>query len=229
MGKDIRGQETLESMSEAGWYNDWVLEKISKFLAGDILEVGCGIGNFTEKLTKFGKVTAVDVNDEYIKITGKKLEEVAVGFGDIERGKYFFKDKKFDAIVCLNVLEHIKEDKKALSNLTKLLKKDGYLILIVPADQFLYGEIDKSISHFRRYSKDQVDKMVSVNNLKAIFSRRLNLVGGVGWFIAGKILRNKTVNKRNVKIFNLIAPLFLTIESIIEPPIGTSVLSISQK
>lgn len=221
---------TLESMSQAVWYNAWIFDKFADFLHGDILEVGCGIGNFTNLLTRFGDVWAIDVEKEYVIKTQKLLKEKAkIGFGDIENGKFFFGNQRFDTIVCLNVLEHIKDDESALDNFFRLLKKDGRLILLVPSHKFLFGEIDKSIYHFRRYNKSEICRRLEEIGLKINKSRRLNFLGALGWFIAGKILKETSVKENNIKIFNLIAPILLQFENLIEPPIGTSILVIAQK
>lgn len=221
---------TLESMSQAIWYNQWTLQKFKQNLRGDILEVGCGIGNFTNTLASFGKVWAFDINNEYVKQTKKLvLGKVLVGFGDVENGKYFFNDQKFDTVVCLNVLEHIKSDSAALNNLFKLLKREGRLILLVPAHQFLYGEIDKSIGHFRRYTKSQLISKLKQIGFKIVSLRSLNFLGALGWFIAGKVLKLNTVGETNIKIFNLIAPFILSLEDLFEPPIGTSILIVAEK
>lgn len=225
------GEETLESMNLASSYNNWILKHFKKYLHGAILEVGCGIGNFTQALSKYGKVTAIDINKEYIKrlkLTG--VHDVEYGVGDIEKGRYFFGGSKvFDTIICLNVLEHIKNDEEALKSLYHLLKPKGVLVLLIPGHQFIYGEIDKNIGHFRRYDKGSL-----VGNLRALgFSitkaRRLNLLGAVGWFISGKIFKNKEVGKRKVRFFNFLSPVFLLIEKFIETPLGTSVLIIASK
>ena len=222
------GEKTLESMNQAVWYNKWTMAKFLNFISGEILEVGCGIGNFTNELTKYGKVWAIDINKNYIDQL-KKMSGVEVGLGDIEKGEYFFTKKQFDTIICLNVLEHIQNDNQACENLYKLLKKDGILILLVPTHSFLYGEIDKNIGHFRRYERNKI-----INKLKSIgFSilkiRRLNILGALGWFIAGKILKRSTVENNNIRVFNFLAPVILLFEDIIEPPIGTSILIIAKR
>lgn len=228
--KQPSATNTLESMSQAVWYNHWTLQKFEQNLKGNILEVGCGIGNFTNTLARFGRIWAFDINNEHVKQTEKLVDgEIRVGFGDIENGKYFFKDQKFDTIVCLNVLEHIKDDSAALNNLFKLLKKEGRLILLVPSHQFLFGEIDKSIGHFRRYAKSQIVSKLEQTGFKIVSLRSLNFLGALGWFIAGKVLRLNTVGDTNVKIFNLIAPFILPLEDLFEPPIGTSILIIAKK
>ena len=227
---DFLGTETLESMSQAVWYNQWTLEKFRPFLKGEILEVGCGIGNFTPFLTKFGKVTAIDIKKEYIRETKKKTGyNIEVGLGDIEKGKYFFKGKRFDVIVCLNVLEHIEKDTQALSNMNQLLKKEGHLVLLLPAHMFLYAEIDKAIGHFRRYSRVEIIDKLHSSNFELQFTRQLNFIGALGWFISGRLLRNKKVDGFKIKLFNFFSPLFLRIEDLIEPIIGTSFLVVAKK
>ncbi len=223
-------ENTLENMNQAVWYNHWTLNKFTRFLKGDILEVGCGIGNFTKSLTKHGEVWAIDIDDGYVKQTKKRVEGKAiVGFGDIEKGRFFFKDKKFDTIVCLNVLEHIDKDEQALKNLYKLLKNGGNLILIIPAHPKLYGTIDKMIGHFRRYTKEDIKQKLTNCNFSILDLRRLNFLGAIGWFFSGKIFKSKTVSKNKITLFNMISPIVLPLENIIEPYFGISIMIIAQK
>lgn len=222
------GTQTLESMSQAVWYNRWTLNKFKKYLKGDILEVGCGIGNFTKSLKEYGNVFSIDIDKSYIDEV-KKLINGKAGFGDIETGKYFFGDKLFDSIVCINVLEHIKRDNQALKNLYKLLKKEGCLILLVPAHTFLFGKIDESIGHIRRYAKEELVKQLEGFGFRVLNCRKVNFLGALGWFVAGKILGKSSVDEDRIKIFNLLAPFILPLEDLIEPPVGTSILIIAQK
>lgn len=223
-------QQTLESMSQAIWYNKWTLKKFEKYLSADILEIGCGIGNFTETLTRFGNVWAIDINKDYIEETKKLVSGgVSAGFGDVEKGKFFFSQKKFDSLICLNVLEHIKNDTLALRNMYALLKNKGFLIILVPAHPALYGEIDHSISHFRRYAKNEIINKLENVGFRILRKKRLNMLGAIGWFIVGKIFKMKKINERSIKFFNFLAPLILSIEDLIEPPFGTSILIIAQK
>lgn len=225
-----KGQLTLESMSMAPRYNKWVLNKFKKYLKGDILEVGSGIGNFTKLLIGFGQVWASDISKDYLNKIKVEIPEIkGVGIVDIEQGKYFFQNQKFDAIVCLNVVEHIKNDDQALLNLQRLLKPKGILILIVPSGMRLYGKIDEAIGHFRRYNKKQLEKQLYKKGFKVLKSRLLNFVGGIGWWGAGRLFKQSAVRKGNVRIFNLISPMFLFIERFWEPPLGTSVFIIARK
>ena len=228
--KDNLGRQTLESMNQADLYNKWTFDKLKPYLTGKILEIGCGIGNFTETLMLYGQVWAIDINKNYIKQTKNLVgDKVVVGIGNIENGEYFFKHEKFDSIVCINVLEHIENDLQAIKNMNEILKKGGNLILLIPAHPFLFGEIDRSIGHFKRYTKIDILNKLEKNGFKIIKFRQLNFLGAIGWFISGKILKNKTVDKSKIKIFNIFAPIFLKIEDLIEPFIGTSFLIIAKK
>lgn len=225
-----KGRLTLESMSMAPRYNQWILKKFDIHLKGDILEIGSGIGNFTKLLAKYGNVWASDISNEYLSKIKLEIPEIkGVGIADIERGKYFFKSQKFDSIVCLNVVEHIKNDDQAILNLQRLLKPKGILVLIVPSGANLYGKIDEAIGHFRRYDKVQLEKKLYKRGFKIMNKRILNFIGGIGWWVSGKLLKQSIVKKNNVKIFNLISPFFLLIERFWEPPMGTSILMIARK
>lgn len=221
---------SLESMDQAVWYNQWTLKKIAKYLRGDILEVGCGIGNFTKSLIKYGKVWTIDIDQYFIKETKRKLEKsVEIGYGDIEKGKYFFKKKHFDTIVCFNVLEHIKNDETAVGNLNKLLKKGGILLLILPAHPMIFGSIDMHVGHFRRYEKNKLLELLKSHHFEIILSKRINFLGALGWWFAGKVFKNTSIDVDKLSLFNTIAPFVLPIEDITGTPVGTSILIVSQK
>ena len=224
------GHITLENMNQALWYNRWTMDKFKQFLHGNILEVGCGIGNFTASLASFGNVWAMDIDTVCVNETKKRAAKNAhVGFGNIEKGTYFFPKKKFDAIVCLNVLEHIKNDKRALEHMYSLLVDGGHLILLVPIHQELYGSIDQAILHFRRYNENKLVNLLKKTKFSITSKRKLNFLGAIGWWIAGKIMKSTTIGDAQIKTFNAIAPFVLPVEDIFPPVFGTSMLIVAQK
>ncbi|MBI4036890.1 class I SAM-dependent methyltransferase [Candidatus Daviesbacteria bacterium] len=224
---DVVGSKTLEIMSAAPWYHEWTVGKMKKYLKGDILEVGAGVGNITKLLTQHGEVTAIDFDRRYLSRLKKR--KFNAGFGDIEKGQYFFKNCKFDTVISTNVLEHIKDDMRALRNMYKLLKKDGHLILFVPAHQWAYGKIDKELGHFRRYSKKVLAKMFADLGLEVVVARYLNWFSLPGWVLNGKVLKRGLIPLRQLKLFDIVARPFLLIENFVKLPFGQSVLIIGRK
>jgi len=225
--KDVVGKYTLEVMQSATWYNDWLFRIVKKDIKGQILEIGSGIGNFTPLLAECGNVTATDYNARYLKDLKKrfKTKKVNVGFGDIEKGKYFFKHKKFDTIICFNVLEHIKNDSYALKNIFKLIKRDGKLLLLTPAHNMLFSEFDRQLGHYRRYSKSSLLKVIKRVGFTKVKIKYINWWSAVGWLVFLKLTGRKDIPKNNVKIFNYFGRLFLWPENFVKPPFGLSVLA----
>lgn len=223
-------KESLEMMKGMDHYNLWLFSIISKFVHGDILEIGAGIGTFTLSLTRLGNVTTIDNNPDCVARARELLKETAdVGFGDIETGKYFFDKRRFDSIVCLNVLEHIKDDVVALANMYALLKPQGRLILLVPSHKFLYGPLDERYGHWRRYSKKPLAENLKDVGFIIHKMKYLNWFGALGWFVNGRIFGRNTLPGGPLSIFNIISRPALLVERYTQPPFGISVLAIGEK
>ena len=231
MEMDSPGEYTLGIMREAGWYNQWLFSLIYSYLGGEMLEVGSGIGNFTCLLKKRGALTAIDYDRYYLKkLTKRFAKDVSVGYGDIAKGEYFFgKRKRFDCIICLNVLEHVKDDAKALKNTYALLKKGGKLLLLVPAHQWVFGTLDRELGHITRYSKKDLKVKLGKTGFRISLIRYLNFIGLWGWFLSSKVFRKKVISQNQLRIFNVISKPFLFLEECIKLPMGLSVLAVGEK
>lgn len=132
-----------------------------------ILEVGCGTGGNLEMLGKFGNVSALEMDEAARAIASEKTS----GRFDIRAGccpdKIPFTEQKFDLICIFDVLEHIDKDTETLLSVGKLLKKNGRILVTVPAYQWLYGAHDIFLHHKRRYTANQLQKKITAANLKA--------------------------------------------------------------
>lgn len=226
---DKIGKSTLDIMGNAKWYNGYLLKSVSNYLKGNILEVGFGTGNYSMLLSKYGHLTAIEMNRDYINGI-KKENNISFGYGDIEKGKYFFgEDNKFKTIICLNVLEHIKDDISALKNICKLLKSDGNLILLVPAHKTLFSGFDKSIGHFRRYAKSDLSEKFGKAGLTIKSLKHFNWLGAVGWFIFMKLMGKRSLPGKGVSFFDKIARYAISFEKNIEPPFGLSLVVVARR
>ena len=119
-----------------------------------ILDAGCGTGGNIETLARFGDVIGVDNSPEAIKFCEKRGFE-NVQLKNIENTG--FSDNSFDLIVALDILEHLENDIDALKEFHRILKEDGYILISVPAYQFLWSEHDIAVHHKRRYSMEEIN------------------------------------------------------------------------
>lgn len=223
----------LATLSEAQNFNDEVWKRVEPFLGKEILEVGMGIGIFTEKLLSRGKVFGVDIVPEFVTEarrrlgTRKDLESIVADMGaglpDSLRGR------SFDTIVCMNVLEHIEDDRGTLSRFLGLLKPGGRLVLVVPAHKWLFNPLDSNDGHFRRYEKLELRSRMQEAGFRIVHEGRFNLFGIAGWLVNGTILRRKDLPTGQMGLFDRLAPLLFRIEKLVGPPAGLSLLCVGQK
>lgn len=116
-----------------------------------ILDFGCGPGSTIKLLHTFGKVYGVDIEPQVVDYCKQKgMENIKI----IENNKKLpFTSNSFDMITCMDVLEHIDREENTLNELKRLLKKDGLLVITVPAFPILWGKLDEHSHHLRRYTK----------------------------------------------------------------------------
>lgn len=221
--------EVLKTLALACNYNKWIIDLIKSYIKGSILEVGCGIGNLTAYLCKFGKLTCIDISPIFIKHMQIDYPEIEFHLCDISDRKILNLGKKYDTVVCVNVLEHVENDMMALDNIYKLLNPRGCLLLYVPALKRLYGSMDKYLRHWRRYEREDIKKKLETIGFKIVKISYSNLPGIIGWFLNGKVFKRKKFSILQPLIFDKVVPLIAKIEKIFEPPIGMSLLIIAKK
>lgn len=131
----------------------------------DILEVGCSGGALIGFLKGqgFRRLQGIDIDERAIEICRQKgIADVHVGNAE----STWFKDQQFDMIIASDILEHIKDEDKALREWNRILKKDGELLIFVPAFQFLWSRHDEVNHHYRRYSKSGLIGTLERNGFK---------------------------------------------------------------
>ena len=145
-----------------GYIIQSLLSKITLKRNSRILDAGCGTGGNIKILSRFGNVVGIDNSPEAIKFCKKRGFE-NVQLRDIKNTG--FPSNSFDLIVALDLLEHLDNDIETLKEFYRILKKDGYILISVPAYQFLWSEHDVAVHHKRRYSMEEIHRRL----LKANF------------------------------------------------------------
>lgn len=128
-----------------------VFERVANLANGEtVLDFGCGTGGFASLLSKKYNVIGIDPSPIAIEFCKKRgLQNVfQTTLDDFRHNGTMPK-----AIFALDVIEHIEDDVTTLKRLASLLENDGYLIVTVPAYQWLWSNHDILHMHFRRYNK----------------------------------------------------------------------------
>jgi SAM-dependent methyltransferase len=205
-----------------------------KYLKGRVLEVGAGIGGTTMSLCDGSQDewlclepdASLTENIEKL-IAEKKLPaccKAKTGFiTDVPASE------KYDAILYIDVIEHIEDDKAELKRAVNYLKPGGVVIIIVPAHQFLYSPFDKAIGHFRRYSLKRTREAIPAE-LKIIKSSYLDSVG-LAASTANKLLLKQSYPTLKQVMFwdKVMVPLSRIADKLLLHSVGKSVLLIAQK
>lgn len=232
---DLEGLEVLDAISGAHKFNKWMYETISPYCKGEILEIGSGLGNISRFFIEDNQdIHLSDIRDNYLSflknkfnLSNIKISKIDIADVNFEKNYAHFLNK-FDSIFCLNVVEHIKDDKLALSNILKMLKPAGQAVILVPAYQKLFNKIDTSLQHFRRYTKKTLKNIVpyQANFLKSLY---FNAMGIPGWFFWGKVFKQDLIHNGEMKLYDRFVPLWKLLDKLINRRVGLSVIVIFQK
>jgi SAM-dependent methyltransferase len=213
-------------------YDRWVYNRLRPFIGQRVLEVGCGLGNFTPFLLDRELMVATDLSSEYCAaVTARFFDasNLVVRPHDITAEPAPLIEYSFDTVICLNVLEHIADDLAALRNIQRVLIPDGMLVLLVPAIPALYGTLDEAIGHWRRYRRDELIHKAEDAGFVSETCFYLNLVAILGWWVISKLLRLRITPAFQLRVFDRLVPLCSLLESLRPPPIGLSLVLIARK
>ncbi len=232
--KDDVGAITLRRMSKLASYNAWLHARVDAFLGSRILEVGSGVGNQTRFFVDKERVIASDIEPHYVRELKTKfgarsnVRVASFRFPLSEADRQDLASEKIDTIVCMNVLEHIEDDRGTLKDFASVLPPGGRLALLVPSMSKLYGTLDIYLRHFRRYDIEPLRALVEASGLTIESIRFLNRPGVFGWWLNSKVLKRKVLPKNQLAAFRLILPL-LKSEEKKAPSFGMSLLVLARK
>jgi SAM-dependent methyltransferase len=227
-GRVLAGQhDTLLRMAAAERYNAWLLDRAEPYLGRRVLDVGAGIGTFTELLAPLCKlVVAVEADPGFASSLERRFgskDNVQVVHADAETS---LPDGPFDSIVCFNVLEHIAADDEALTSFRRRLAPGGALLLLVPAHPRLYGATDRMLGHERRYGKTQLHAKLEHAGFAVDVLRHVNPVGGLGWLVSARLLGRQEIPTASLALFDRAVPLVRHLDRL-RLPVGLSLWAVA--
>ncbi len=226
------GYVTLERMGKLSRYNDWIWQSIAPYVGNRVLEVGAGIGNMTRVLYGRDLIVATDLELPYLHILRNRFARnptIEVERLDLNSDDCLaLKRHEFDTVVCLNVLEHIEDHEGALQRLYEVLMPGGRLALFVPADQKLFGTMDTQVGHFRRYSREELQRLMEAAGFVTEKMTYQNIFGRFGWWLNGRVLKRAHLPGGQSRLFDLAVPILRRLEPK-NPSKGLSLIAVGMK
>lgn len=219
------------ALQEARNYRAALVRDFSPFLKGRVIEIGAGIGQITAGLKQLGGI------DELLCV------EPDAGFCNSFRARHAGQrliegtinevppDTKWEAILSINVLEHIREDTLELEAYRRFLgTKRGSLCLFVPARPEIYAPIDKDFGHHRRYTRAELAGKLEAAGFDAVRLRYFNFVGYFAWWFNFCLLKKRGFDAGAVRLFDrlIFPPVYWCESCLCSPPIGQSLLAVAR-
>ncbi|SFQ83973.1 class I SAM-dependent methyltransferase [Hymenobacter arizonensis] len=159
---DLNYEAKYHQLEEQHWWFASRRDAVYDLIAGlqlpkttAILEIGCSGGPLMQRLRGAGytDLTGIDVSESAIELAqARGVPNVSV----MDGASLTFPDARFDLVIASDVLEHIENEGRALSEWTRVLKSGGKLLIFVPAHAYLWSEHDVVNHHFRRYSRQRL-------------------------------------------------------------------------
>ncbi len=226
----------LERLGTATRFFDWVLDEFDPYLRGRVLEVGAGMGTITRRLV-----------DRYPDLTLVALEPADNVFADLNA--YAALNPRvtalqttladyqpepgecFDAILYLNVLEHIDDDAEELRLAAAALRPGGAVLVFGPAMERLYSELDYRAGHYRRYRLDKLRELAAAGNLEMVRGRYFDVLGVLPYFVVYRLLGRSEISGSSLWGYDrVLVPLSRLIQRTLpHPPFGKNVIAVAIK
>ncbi len=222
-------ETATERFDNANFHIRYCLSFIKKYIKGDILEIGAGCGSFTRNYIKtdFKNITLTELDKKNIQDLNQKFKNFKnVKVLNTTINKI---ENEYDTILYLHVLEHIKDDQDEIREATKRLKKGGHLLIMVPAHQKIYSNLDRAVGHYRRYEREFFkEELIKLKRVR-LFS--LDIIGYLLYFL-NKIFFKKEIFPSNLKIFiwdKICTPLTAIIDRLTNYNYGKCIIAIYKK
>lgn len=222
------------AMREAKNYMRWVLSPFLPYIGKSVLEIGIGHGGYRDYLPADAAYTGIDIDRQLVEAAQRERsgDYICADARDTSLRAALPK-RPIDTILCLNVLEHITEDKLVIQNLLSLLEPQGHLLVFVPAFPALYSSLDRHAGHVRRYTLDDLKALVAKDQGTIVKAHYFNALGGMGWWVnkwfSHASLDTQAVNGQLSFFDRYLVPFANALDSVCMNSFGQSVVLVIRK
>ncbi len=200
-----------------------------------ILDIGCGTGATMDHLKRYGEAHGIDLSEIPLSYSRKRGHRRVARASATELP---FESESFGLVTTLDVVEHLDDDVKGLSEIRRVLKPGAPAVIFVPAFQALWGPNDVQSGHKRRYRINQLGEAVEKAGLKIERISYANIAMFVPIWLGRKILTilgraEQAENRINHPIINsLLARIFSREANWLRKhslPFGVSIVCVARK
>lgn len=230
---EYRGGE-LELFAEATRWKSYVARACAPFLRGHVLEVGAGLGGSTRSLLPGGHArewTALEPDPEQCAVLARAAQELSAAHGLAVRARGgvladLADEPSFDAILYMDVLEHIADDRAELAAAARRLAPGGHIVVLAPAHDALYSAFDEQVGHHRRYDKRSL-RALGPADLELVHLCYLDSVGLLASLANRLLLRRALPTRRQIQVWDgLMIPASRVLDPLTFGLLGKSILAV---
>lgn len=220
----------LDLFREAVHWKDYYYKVIRCYLGPDVLEVGAGIGGTTKAICRHQHDRWVCLEPDPALIEVLKADQDLPKGCEIRQGTLIDlqEGEAFDAILYMDVLEHIEDDRSELQRAIAHLKPGGFLIVLAPAHQWLFSPFDQAIGHYRRYNRSML-MTLNPPGSTCVSIKYLDSVGLLA-SLSNRLLKQSMPTRSQIKLWDTwMVPISRVLDPILNYEIGKSILGVWQK
>ncbi|HYI94441.1 MAG TPA: glycosyltransferase [Bryobacteraceae bacterium] len=227
------GRGSLNNITGTPQYVSWMTSLLRPHVRDTVLELGAGIGNVAGRL--MGKRTHYIASEKdalYLHALRNRFlrtPNVSVRQLDPSTPADFEPLREaVDTVLCLNVLEYVENPAETLASIRQTLQMGGVLLVLVPQGRGLYGTIDKTLGHKRRFAAGELQGLLESNGFEIVRWAQLNKIGVPAWWIYGHMLKSKNISKITLKLFDKTVWLWRWVERLLPWP-GLSLIAVARR
>ncbi len=225
----------LENLRTARRLCDWMYEQSLPFVRGDVAEIGAGIGTFSERVAAHNDVTSLLLIEpepacvEVLTHTFHSSDDVTIARETLPDSPALrSRGGTLDFLLCQNVLEHIVEEEPAVKAMADALRPGGHITILVPAHPRLYGNLDRTYGHYRRYTRARLQRLLIDADLEIIDLYSFNSLGIPGWWV-NRFRGSPGISRGSLRAYEALLRIWQPIERWRRPPWGLSLIAHARK
>jgi glycosyltransferase involved in cell wall biosynthesis len=201
------GRGFLNNLTGTPQYVRWVCDLIRPHLGDYVLEIGAGIGNFSGRLmarrfcylaTESDDLYLHALQNRFLKTPNVIVRQLRPTLPEDFEGL----PRTLDTVLCINVLELMDDDADLLARIHAALPPGGKLVLLVPRGVSLFGSLDKTLGHRRRYSIAGLKSLLEQQGFRLDNVHQVNRIGTPIWYFSSRILHSSRLSKISLKLFD---------------------------